>query len=115
MRLPNAETAIVPRRKIVDYLLSPSHRLGRHKAAFFRSFGFSSDHWWELADALRSHATANDVATAEATPFGTRFVVDGIMGTADGRSVNVRTVWFIEPGAAAPRFVTAHPLKRIAT
>jgi len=43
MKLPNAEHAIVPGPKITHYLLSETHRDGRHKAAFFRSFGFTSE------------------------------------------------------------------------
>jgi hypothetical protein len=33
--LPNSERAIVDEAKVRDYLLSPSHPVGRFKAAFF--------------------------------------------------------------------------------
>jgi hypothetical protein len=39
MKLPNHEHALVPQEKITGYLLSLTHRDGRHKAAFFVSFG----------------------------------------------------------------------------
>ncbi len=39
MKLPNHEKAFVPREKIVDYLLSPFHKDGKGKAAFFKRFG----------------------------------------------------------------------------
>ena len=38
MKLSNADRAIVPPAKIVNYLLSPTHRAGKSKAAFFRRF-----------------------------------------------------------------------------
>ena len=103
---------MVPRRKITDYLLSPTHRVGRHKAVFFRQFGFAAANWELLAAALRKHAAIHQVAKTEESPFGTRYVIDGIMATPDGRTANVRSVWFIETGEDTPRFVTAHPLPR---
>ncbi|TVQ42895.1 MAG: hypothetical protein EA370_00040 [Wenzhouxiangella sp.] len=38
--LPNPEQAVVDERKIRDYLLSPVHAVGRHKAQFFRALGY---------------------------------------------------------------------------
>jgi len=32
--------ASIPESKIVDYLLSDKHRVGKSKAAFFKLFGF---------------------------------------------------------------------------
>jgi hypothetical protein len=110
MKLPNRERAVVPREKVVDYLLSPAHRDGRHKAVFFTGFGFSVERWEDLADALLRHASDHEVAKQEDSPFGTRYVVEGIMAMADGRDALPRTVWFIDTGADVPRFVTAYPL-----
>ncbi len=56
MKLPNAERAVVPSRKITHYLLSTAHRDGQHKAEFFSSFGFTIEAWEELAAALQNHA-----------------------------------------------------------
>jgi hypothetical protein len=72
VKLPSLELAVVPEGKITGYILSTSHRDGRHKAAFFLSFGFAADEWETLASALLRHASANDVARRESTPFGTR-------------------------------------------
>lgn len=55
MKLPRNRQVIIPRRKIAEYLLSLEHRDGRNKARFFMRFGFSSDDWLSLADALRRH------------------------------------------------------------
>jgi uncharacterized protein DUF6883 len=111
MKLPNHEHVLVPREKVIDYLLSTTHRDGRHKAVFFSGFGFTADNWQELADALIQHANDHEVAKEEGSPFGTRYVVDGTMTMADGRDTWVRTVWFIDTGTDMARFVTAYPLR----
>jgi hypothetical protein len=111
MPLPNLDRAVVPEEKITGYLLSATHRDGRHKAAFFLRFGFRPDAWEELAAALLSHARAYDVAKEEPSPFGVRYVIEGALATPDGRAPPVRTVWFIDTGQEVPRFVTAYPLK----
>jgi hypothetical protein len=65
MKLPNHERAGVPREKITNYLLSPTHRDGRSKAEFFTRFGFSASGWDVLDAALRRHATENEVTSIE--------------------------------------------------
>lgn len=112
MILPNADAAQITENKILGYLLSSTHRSGKAKAAFFERFGFTLQEWQKLAAALYRHARENPVATEEVTAFGRRYVVDGPLIAADGTSLNVRSVWFINNDGATPRFVTAHPLKR---
>jgi hypothetical protein len=112
MKLPNVEAAVVPKSKIVDYLLSTTHPTGQSKAGFFSRFGFRVDNWQQLADALLKHAAENEVLKVEESPFGMRYVVEGSMLTPDGRTPLVRTVWFMDADEVAPRFVSAYPLKR---
>jgi hypothetical protein len=112
MRLPRADRLDVPRAKVADYLLSPTHPQGRHKAAFFRAFGFSPAAWEALAAALRRHGAENEAVAVEDTPFGRRYSVDGELAGLDGRRPRLRTVWFVEKGGDVPRFVTAHPIGR---
>jgi hypothetical protein len=112
MQVPNLEAAIVPAAKIVDYLLSATHPDGKHKAAFFEAFGFARDRWRELEQSLKQHLADHDIARNEPSRFGTRYAVEGIMTTPDGRSPFVRTIWFIENNDDIPRFVTAYPLRR---
>jgi len=45
MCLPNADRALVEERKLRDYLLSPSHPVGRFKAALFAQLGYSQEDW----------------------------------------------------------------------
>jgi hypothetical protein len=79
---------------------------------FFIRFGFAAARWEELANALRRHAFDNEIVLEERSAFGTRYVIDGILQSPDGRSLNVRTAWFIYKEGGAPRFITAHPLRR---
>jgi hypothetical protein len=79
VKLPNSDNASLPQEKITDYLLSPSHRDGRHKAAFFTAFGFTLENWQQLATALLHHANEHEVAREENSPFGKRYVIEGIM------------------------------------
>jgi hypothetical protein len=112
MKLPNADRLEVPRAKVADYLLSPSHPQGRHKAAFFNALGFSHSDWQTLAEALRRHGAESEVTTAEDTPFGRRYVVRAELIAPDGRRPRLRSIWYIGGGEDVPRFVTAFPAPR---
>ena len=113
MKLPNAEHAIVPERKLTLYLLNPAHPAGGSKAPFFLNFGFAVGQWEVLAETLRRHALENEVVASEETPHGTRYTVDGPLISPTGKSLNICSAWFIDPGSDVPRFVTAHPLPRL--
>lgn len=110
--LPNAESAVIPERKIVSYLLSDAHPDGRGKARFFSMHGFSIDEWQTLAFAFRRHAVENLVFAEVETAFGVRYLVDGKLHAPDGRTPNVRVVWFVERDDDVPRLVTAYPIGR---
>jgi len=112
MRLPNVENAEITEAKIVRYLLSTTHRAGKSKAVFFMQFGFTFERWEDLANALKQHAIDNEITVEEKTIFGTRYVIEGGLEAPDGRSLNVRTAWFIDNEGKVPRFITAHPLRR---
>jgi len=111
VKLPNPEYAVVPRAKVVDYLLSDIHRDGQHKAAFFKRFGFAAAEWERLAQALREHAAEHDVTRIETSSYGQRYIVEGIIRSPDTRNPLIRAVWFVESSEDTPRFVTAYPLR----
>jgi len=60
MRLPNAEHAEVRPEKFRDYLLSPSHPVGRFKARFFQSVGYTLDNWEALSETLLEAARTGE-------------------------------------------------------
>jgi hypothetical protein len=110
MKLPHTEEALVPQNKVEGYLLNPGHPIGGSKAAFFQRFGFSREQWRLLADALRQHARANPVADSVSDVDGTTYLVEGPLETPSGRRPRLRTIWLVETGKLAPRFITAYPL-----
>ena len=81
MMLPDAGQARVERNKVTGYLLSQSHPDGRYKAEFFMRFGFRSEEWRILAEALRAVGVANPVVAVVKSAHGVRYTVDGLMQT----------------------------------
>lgn len=108
MPVPGAERAIVEPRKIRDYLLSATHPVGRFKAAFFSSLGYTSEDWGQLASDLREFAHG-DVTATEPNDFGTKYAIHAVLTGPNGRSATVVTVWVVLSAEADPRFVTAYP------
>lgn len=113
MKLPNANKAVVPERKVTDYLLNPAHPAGGSKAHFFLQFGLTTAAWPQLAAALVQHALENEVAEVEQTRHGVRYVVDGPLKAPDGRALNIRCARYIDAGSEIPRFVTAHQMSKL--
>ena len=112
VRLTNVQTARIEREKITNYLLSTTNPLGRNKANFFLSFGFSTEHWQGFAEALRLQATDHEVVKVVETVHGLRYHIDGALETPDGRNPQVRTVWQMDVGSDSPRLITAYPRRR---
>ena len=50
--LPNHEQAYIPEPKLTKYLLSETHAVGKSKAKYFRSLGYTEANADQLADGL---------------------------------------------------------------
>ena len=111
-RLPHVDLVEMPDAKVLHYLLSREHPLGRAKAVFFLARGFTRGAPDQFRDALRGHASENDVTAMIQTDYGTRYRVEGPIHCPDGSRPTVRVIWFVETGEATPRLATAYPLKR---
>lgn len=110
MKLPNNENAYVPLAKLLDYLLSETHSVGKSKAKLLRSVGFDETNVQMLKKGLLDIAYTQDVAEVIATPHGVKYVIDGDMPTPVGIVIKMRTIWITDKGLERPRFVTAYPL-----
>ena len=108
MELPNAAAATIAPEKLREYLLSPSHPIGRYKAALFRLYGYGQDRWEVLENDIRSILT-NSADVLESTEYGTKYVVRGSIIGPSGRTLAIVTVWIILISEDTPRFVTAYP------
>ena len=108
MKIPNADRAIVPREKLQDYLLSPTHPVGRFKAAFFGSIGYTQVDWEALEHQIR-RLLDNEAVEGEETRYGKKYEVHGTITGLTGQEVSLVTVWVILAEEDVPRFVTAYP------
>ncbi len=112
MLLPNLEKAYILRKKLEFYLLSEVHTVGKSKAKFFRNIGFNETNIGDLEQSLLKIGRTREVNEMVLSLHGTKYVIDGPLQAPSGRFLSVRTIWIIDPGSAAPRFVTAYPLKK---
>ena len=108
MHVPNASMATVADEKLSDYLLSETHPVGRFKAAFFRSLGYTLNTANELEVDLLA-LLENEVTETVTSDYGTKYVVPGVLGRGDYDDRLIVSVWIILAGEKAPRFVTAYP------
>ena len=109
MKLPEARRAVVSPAKIRDYLLSTSHPVGRFKAPFFASLGYTNANWRRLEEDLRHLAVSGDAELGKGSRYGQKYEIRGILRGPSGRSAGVLTVWIILFGGDVPQFVTAFP------
>jgi hypothetical protein len=108
MKIGELGQLVVPEQKVRQYLLSPTHPRGKHKAAFFRAFGFRSDQWRVLAEALEAMAHACDVHQVVPFLYGTKYIVRGPLASPDGRNPWIQAVWSVKAGSAEVRLITAY-------
>jgi len=109
MKLPAAERAVIELAKIRDYLLSTSHPVGRFKAPFFASLGYTNANWNRLQEDLRDLAISGDAALGKYCPYGQKYEIRGTLRGPSGKSAEVLTVWIVLFGGDVPQFVTAFP------
>jgi hypothetical protein len=110
MQLPNRDNAYIPPPKLTEYLLSETHAVGKSKAKFFRSLGFSETNIGILEQQLLTIAQTEQITQVTPSPYGTKYVIDGMIETPDGDLVQLKTIWIIEEDEDRPRFVTAYPV-----
>ena len=105
MQIPNPDRAVIEPAKLRDYLLSPTHPVGRFKAPFFLALGYSAAEWNRLEADLRSQHLPHDAVAAPPTPYGQKHVIRAtLVGPAGGSARVVMRV-----GEDFARFVTAYP------
>jgi hypothetical protein len=109
VRLPAAEMAIIDSAKIRDYLLSTEHPVGRGKATFFNSLGYSRANWGRLLLDIRRIAEAYEATFGQPSAFGQKYEVRGTLVGPSGRRARIVTAWIVLAGENAPRFITAFP------
>jgi len=111
MRVPEADHAVVDRRKITDYVLNPDHPCGRHKARVFReALGWGPENTDDLIRALLDAVANTDTAQFGLRDlYGDRYVVDSSV-TGPRGSAKIRSVWIVTPASKMPRLITCYVL-----
>jgi len=89
VKLPNAAQAIVETEKVRDYLLSPTHPVGRFKAAFFGMLGYAQEGWPVLVRELREIAELETLGDPEFGRTGTSTAL--LLPSLDRRAVQLRS------------------------
>lgn len=109
MILPGAEHAVVDAAKVRDYLLSHEHPIGRFKAVFFETLGYTQVEWMRLQSDLIALCRTREAVERQKSEFGQKYEVRGTLEGPSGRQVEVVTVWVVLVGEVVPRLVTAYP------
>jgi hypothetical protein len=108
VELPNKNKAIIPPEKLRDYVLSSSHPIGKFKAAFFQSLGYTAENWERMEADIRV-LLENDATLNERTEYGQKFEVRGQIVGPSLRSAEIVTAWIVLKNESVPRFITAYP------
>jgi hypothetical protein len=110
MIIPNPQNAIVDIRKLRNYSLDSTHRVGSHKARLFATIlGMSRDDAEELRTILLQVVMTHDAEIGEMDEHGQRYRID-FMLTWQGKQAMIRTVWIIRTDEDFPRLVTCYPI-----
>ncbi len=110
MKLENREYAYIPLAKLLDYLLSETHPVGKSKAKYFRSLGFNETNLNLLKEGLLAIASSEDVKETISSSHGVKYVIDGMLQTPTGVFIKLRTIWIIDKDMERPRFITTYPI-----
>ncbi|MBN2320485.1 MAG: hypothetical protein JXR49_15510 [Acidobacteria bacterium] len=109
MKDPDWEKAEIDPAKIRDYLLSPTHPVGRFKAPFFEALGYTQDEWNRLQADLLKVICQESAVHAGHNDYGEKYTVSASIKTPSGVFHDIITVWIVLSGEDVPRFITAYP------
>jgi hypothetical protein len=108
MLLPNATNAFIDDRKLIDYCLSESHPIGKHKARVFMSaLGFSLENFQDLKASILNEILNNEATQTEINQYGALYVVDVAIENPPKEAI-VRTSWIVKTGEDFPRLTSCY-------
>jgi hypothetical protein len=107
--LPNHESAIIDPLKLRDYILSPTHPIGRFKAKFFQQAGYVQRSWQTLEKDVREQHLSRDAKRGESSPFGQKYEITAPLKGPNSVVIVVTSIWIILNGEDTPRLVTIVP------
>ena len=108
MLLPNPKNCIIEETKIYDYVLSPEHPRGKHKAKVFKdAIGFTQKDGALLIQLIKTAVLEQEALKNNVDEFGTRFSVEFEYSNDIG-SVIIRTAWIVKAGENIARLVSCY-------
>jgi hypothetical protein len=110
-RLPNAERALIPERKIRGYLLNLQHKDGHAKAVRFRALAFAPEEWREFERALREQHLTQPASPAGENAFGVKYAITAQLKGPAGDVATIRFIWIIRNDEDFPTLITAYPVR----
>ncbi len=113
MKVPNYEQALVPKEKLINYLLDFEHVDGRSKALFYKIHGFEKSNYQELILNLKRILSENDFDSSMNTPWGKKYVVFGYLDSIRKQQPLIKTVWQVKTDEGFPTLITAYPEKEL--
>jgi hypothetical protein len=111
MKIPDNNRSFVADNKITNYLLSEMHEKGKHKADFFKLFGFDIADIDTFRVSLIQHSIDRDIEKRKDSDFGIKYELKCEIKTPDERNPCIVTIWVVEIGQLEPKLVTAYPAK----
>jgi hypothetical protein len=109
--LPDFADVYIPDHKLRDYLLSPTHKEGRHKLRLFKAkFGIGPDDRERCAEMLIEATRGGTVENVRKRPDCRVYAIKGSMEGVDGAHHEVRICWKVPHEGGRPTFVTAYPI-----
>jgi hypothetical protein len=106
VKLP--EDVMIAPAKLNRYLLI--WRPADDKSKFLASAGYTIDNWPQLeADLRRQILPLNAVLSQETNRFGQVYEICGNLVGPNGTSLAVVTIWMMEFGTGAIKFITLYP------
>ncbi|GAG30265.1 unnamed protein product [marine sediment metagenome] len=106
--LPNHENAIIDSSKLKDYILSPTHPIGKFKAIYFKRAGYTDKSWQILERDIREQHLSKDIKEEENTSFGKKYRITSSLKGPDSVII-ITSVWIILKGEKFPRLITIIP------
>jgi len=112
MFLLNADRAFIDDRKLMDYCLSESHPIGKHKAKVFKSaLGFSVEHFPRLKEIILQAVLEKEANFTESNQYGELYVVDIEVENPPDKAL-VRTSWIVRFDEDFPRLTSCYVINK---
>jgi hypothetical protein len=106
-----ARHAIVDERKLMAYLLNPTHPRGRDKARMFKAtLGYDRASCAGLIEQIRRAILRHQAVFLRQDRYGRHYRVDLTLEGPRGTG-RVRTGWLYDRGSDVPRLTTAYVLR----